>query len=75
MEEKQNIQTEQKPFILEIEEAKLEIIRAINSAMQIHKLPCYIVEMILADAHSKIQDGAKNELEMLKAQTDSTQEG
>jgi hypothetical protein len=75
MEEKQNAQTEQKPFLLEIEEAKLEIIQAINSAIQIHKLPYYIIEMILANAHSQIKEGAKNELEMIKAQTDNIQEG
>ena len=57
-----------KPLILEIEEAKTEIIQAINNAIQIHRLPCYIVDMILADMSVQVKAGARNELEMAKEQ-------
>lgn len=63
MEEKMN-----KPFILEVDEAKKEFIQVINNAIQVRKLPCYIIEMILADLHGQIKEGAKSELEMAKAQ-------
>jgi hypothetical protein len=58
----------QKPFILEVEEAKVEMVQAINNAMQVHKLPCYILDMILADLVSQIKTGAKNELQMAQEQ-------
>ena len=63
MEEKMN-----KPFILEIDEAKKEFIQVINNAIQVRKLPCYIIDMILTDLHTQIKEGAKSELEMAKAQ-------
>ena len=58
----------QKPIILEIDEAKTEIIQAINSAMQVHKLPCYIVDMVLSDIYAQIKEGAKSELTMAREQ-------
>jgi hypothetical protein len=64
MEEKK----EQRPLILEIDDAKMEIVQAINNALNVHKLPCYIVDMILTDVHSQVKDGAKSELEMTKKQ-------
>lgn len=62
MEEK-NIQ---RPFILEIDEAKMEIIQVVNNAIQGHKLPCYIVNMILSDICAQVAEGAKNEITMAK---------
>ena len=58
----------QKPLILEMDEAKLEIIHVINNAIQVHGLPCYIVDMILSEIGAQIKEGAKNELAMAKAQ-------
>ena len=65
MEEKKEIQ---KPFILEMDEAKKEIIQAINNAIQVHKLPCYIIDMILSDVSGQIREGAKSELAMANQQ-------
>lgn len=59
---------EQKPLILEIEESKTEIIQAINNAIHIHKLPCYIVDMILTELRAQVKEGSRNELEMAKEQ-------
>lgn len=58
----------QRPFILDIDEAKTEIIQSINNAMQIHKLPFYIVDMILSELGTQVKEGAKNELAMAKQQ-------
>ncbi len=69
MEEKMN-----RPFILEVDEAKKEFIQVINNAIQVRKLPCYIIEMILENLHTQIKEGAKSELEMAKAQVKQDKE-
>lgn len=58
----------QKPLILEIEEAKLEIIQVINNAMQVRKLPCYLIDMVLSEIGAQVKEGAKNELAMAREQ-------
>ena len=63
----------QKSFILEIDEAKMEIIQVINNAIQVHKLPCYCVDMILSEICSQIKEGAKQELAMARAQVQEQQ--
>ena len=59
---------ERKPLILEIDEAKKELIQCVNNIMQEHGLPCYIVDMLMSDIGAQIKEGAKNELAMAKAQ-------
>jgi hypothetical protein len=59
---------EQKPLILEIDEAKKELTQCVNYIMQEHGLPCYLVDMLLSNIAAQIKEGAKNELAMLKAQ-------
>ena len=59
---------EQKPLILEIEEAKTELVEAVNKAIQVHKLPCYMVDLILQGIVAQVKEGAKQELEMAKEQ-------
>lgn len=60
----------QKPFILEMEEAKLEMVQVINNAIQVRKIPCYIVDTLLAEILAQVKEGAKNELEMAKKQVE-----
>ena len=57
-----------KPFILEIDEAKIEMIQGINNIIQAHKLPLYIVNMILSEIGAQIRDGAINEIKMAQEQ-------
>lgn len=71
MEENREIQ---KPLILEIDEAKKELIMAINNAIQVHRLPLYIVDMMLTEIGTQIRDGAKSELAMAKAQVNKDEE-
>ena len=59
---------EQKPLILEIEEAKAELVEAVNNAIQVHKLPCYMVDLILQGIVAQVKEGARQELEMAKEQ-------
>lgn len=61
----------QKPLILEIEEAKLEIIQTINNAIQVRKLPCYLLLPTIESIYRDIQAGAQQELAMAKAQMEN----
>lgn len=61
-------ETVKRPFIVEIDDAKMEIIQSINNAMQVHGLPLYLVDMILTDIYAQVKEGAKNELAMARAQ-------
>lgn len=63
-----------KPFILEIDEAKAEMVASINDIIQRHQLPFYIVEMIMGNIYTQIQSAAKSELEMAKSQVSESVE-
>ena len=58
----------QKPFILEMDEAKAEIIQVINNAIQVRGLPCYMLDMILSEVGAQVKEGAKQELAMARQQ-------
>lgn len=58
----------QKPLVIEMEDVKVEIAQVINSAIQEHNLPLYLIDMILSEFATQIKDGARRELEMAKAQ-------
>ena len=59
---------EQKPLILKIEEAKAELVEAVNKAIQVHKLPCYMVDLILQGIVAQVKEGTRQELEIAKEQ-------
>ena len=61
----------QKPLILEMDEAKSEIIQVINNAIQVHKLPCYIVDMLLSEIVAQVKDVAKQEMATARAQVEN----
>lgn len=61
----------QKPLILEIDEAKQEIIQVINNAIQVRKLPCYLLLPIIENLYRDIQAGAQNELTMARKQMEN----
>ena len=63
-----------KPLILEMDEAKSEIIQAINNAIQIRRLPCYLLLPIIENIYRDIQVGAQNELAMARAQLNNGEE-
>ena len=56
----------QRPLILEIEEAKTEIITAVNKALTERGIPCYILSPIIRDVYTQVENGAKSELEAAK---------
>ena len=69
MEEKVN-----RPLIVEMDEAKTEIVQSINNAIQAHGLPLYFVDMILSELYAQVKEGAKQELAMAKAQVKQDEE-
>ena len=64
----------QKPFILEMDEAKTEIIQVINNAIQVRKLPCYILDTLLSEISAQIKECAKQELAMARQQMEQSDE-
>ena len=67
------MEEKQKPFILEMEEAKADIIQVINNAIQVRKLPCYLLLPTIESIYREIQAGAQNELMMAKQQFEAQQ--
>ena len=64
---------EQKSIILEIEEAKQELIKSVNDIMAKHRLPCYLIEPVFTELYNQVKAGAQNELARAKAEMESTQ--
>jgi hypothetical protein len=60
-----------KPLILEMDEAKLEIIQVINNAIQGRKLPCYLLLPIIEGIYRDVQAGAQNELAIARQQVEA----
>ena len=64
---------EQKSIILELEEAKQELIQCVNEIMRKHGLNCYLLEPTFAELYSQIKIGAQNELAQAKAQAEAAE--
>ena len=58
----------QKPIILEIEEAKQELIQSVNDIIAKHGLNCYLLEPAFAGLYAEIKAGAQRELAQAKEQ-------
>ena len=63
----------QRPLILEIEDAKTELVQCINDILN-RGIPCYIVEMILSDLYAQIKSAATAELDRVRAQVEVQQD-
>jgi hypothetical protein len=58
---------EQKPIILEMDEAKRELIQCVNDILQRHGLNCYLIEPMFAELYTQIKASAQNELAQARA--------
>lgn len=65
---------EQKPLILEIEEAKQELIQCVNEILARHGLNCYLMEPTFAELYKQVKSGAQNELAQARAQMNVSNE-
>lgn len=61
----------QKPLIVEMDEAKQELVQCITDIMQKHGLNCYMIEPYVAELYSKVQMTAQKELAQAKAQMEA----
>ena len=59
---------EQKPIILEMDEAKQELVQCVNDILCKHGLNCYLIEPMFAELYAQIKAGAQNELAQARAQ-------
>ena len=60
-----------KPLIIEIEEAKEELVQCINHIIKDRGIPCYFVESMLDGIFQQVKIGAKNELALAKKQVNT----
>lgn len=61
----------QKPLILEMDEVKTDFIQVINNAIQVRKLPCYLLSLIIENIYKEVQSGAQNELVIARKQMEN----
>ena len=57
-----------KPLVLEMDEAKQELVQCVNDILQRHGLNCYLIEPMFAELHTQIKTSAQNELAKARAQ-------
>lgn len=60
-----------KPLILEMDEAEIELTKDVNEVIRKHGLPCYLMVPMVSKILSQLQAGAKAELDAAKAQLDA----
>ena len=58
---------EQKSIILEMDEAKQELIQCVNEIMRKHGLNCYLMEPMFAQLYTEMQAEAQRELAQARA--------
>lgn len=64
----------QRPIILEMDEAKQELVQCVNDILARHRLSCYLIEPMFAELYEQIKASAQNELAQARAQFKATQE-
>jgi hypothetical protein len=57
----------QRPIILEMDEAKQELVQCVNDILTKHRLSCYLIEPMFAEMYSQIRASAQNELAQARA--------
>jgi hypothetical protein len=66
--ERNNMSEQNKPLIIRMEEAKIELRECVNNILQKNGLNCYLFEPTFADMYSQIKMGAQQELMQTKSQ-------
>lgn len=59
---------EQKSIILEMDEAKRELVQCVNDILQKHNLNCYLIEPMFAELYAEVKASAQRELAQARAQ-------
>ena len=61
--DKQKINKPVRPFCIDYKNARNEIFKAVNNAIEIHKVPLFLLEGILKEACQQVKEGARAEVE------------
>ena len=64
----------QKPIILEMDEAKNELVECVNNILLTHNLSCYLIEPMFAELYAQIKATAQNELTRARGQMEKEAE-
>ena len=60
-----------RPLILELDEAKQELVQSVNDIMAKHGLSCYLLEPSFAELYAEMKAGAQRELAQAKSQMEA----
>ena len=60
--------TKSKPLILAMQDAEKKLVNCVNEVLQVDKVPCYFLEIILDKIHQQVKAGAGKELANASAQ-------
>ncbi len=55
-----------KPFVIEMDETQRDLVSVVDTAIQERKIPCYVLEMLLSNVLSQVQEVARREREIAK---------
>lgn len=61
------MEQKQRPIILEMDEAKQELVQCVNNILMKHRLSCYLIEPMFAELYTQIKVSAQNELAQARA--------
>lgn len=61
------MEQKQRPIILEMDEAKQELVQCVNDILMKHRLSCYLIEPMFAELYTQIKASAQNELAQARA--------
>ena len=62
---------EKKSIIIEMEEAKQELVQFVNTLLQTHRLSCYLIEPMFSSVCEQIKMTARNEVAQARAKMDA----
>ena len=57
----------QRSIILELDEAKQELVQCVNEILAKHRLSCYLIEPMFTELYAQVQASAQKELEQARA--------
>lgn len=66
---------EQKSIILEMDEAKRELVQCVNDILQKHGLNCYLIEPAFAELYAEVKATAQKELAQARAAEAARKQG
>ena len=65
---KEEKKTVERPLVLEMRDAKAEIVGSVNAAIQNRRIPCYLLRGILEEILTSVKDIERTEIAAAEAQ-------